>query len=67
MSVSKRWDTSPRQRVVIAKASAGTMFEGSNGNIETITRHSRRLTWAHLEVVACYANCAEVLPLKLGP
>ena len=75
MSVSKRWDTSPRQRVTIEKAPAGTMFEDINGNIGAVTRHGRRLTWTRMylyegcyqdpEVVACYANCAEVLPLKL--
>ena len=75
MSVSKRWDTSPRQRVTIERAPAGTMFEDINGNIGTVTRHGEHLTWARMylhegcwqdpEIEACYANCAEVLPLKL--
>ena len=76
MSVSRRWDTSPRQRVVIAEAPAGTMFEDINGNIGTVTRHGEHLTWARMypyqgryqypEVEASYPNCAEVLPLKLA-
>ncbi len=75
MSVSKRWDTSPRQRVVIETAPAGTVFEDINENIGTVTRHGEHLTWARMyldkgcwqdpEIEACYANCAEVLPLKL--
>ena len=76
MSVSKRWDTSPRQRVTIGTSPAGTMFEDINGNIGAVTRHGEHLTWARMylhegcwqdpEVVAYYANCAEVLPLKLA-
>ena len=75
MSISRRWDTSPCQRVLIEKAPAGTMFEDINGNIGAVTRHSASLTWARMylhegcwqdpEIEACYANCAEVLPLKL--
>ena len=74
MSVSKRWDTSPRQRVVIETAPAGTVFEDINGNIGTVTRHGEHLTcarmylhegcWQDPEVASYYANCAEVLPLK---
>ena len=45
MSVSRRWDSSPSQRVLIEKAPAGTMFEDINGNIGAVTRHSKRLTW----------------------
>ena len=77
MSVSRRWDSSPRQRVTMENAPAETVFEDINGNIGTETHHSNRLTWARMylhegcwqdpEVVTCYANCAEVLPLKLAP
>ena len=52
------------------------MFEDMKGNIGTVTRHKRHLTWARMypyqgryqypEVEASYPNGAEVLPLKLA-
>ena len=75
-SPGNRRDTSPRQRVVIETAPTGTVFEDINENIGTVTRHGEHLTWARMylhdgcwqdpEVVACYVNCVEVLPLKFA-
>ncbi len=70
MSPPRRWNS-----VKIEIVPPGTMFEDMKGNIGTVTRHCRHITWARMcpyegryqypEVEARYANGTEVLPLRL--
>ncbi len=76
MSVSRRWNSLPSQRVKIETVPPGTMFEDMKGNIGMVTRHETHITWARMvpyqgryqypEVEASYPNSAEVLPLRLA-